>query len=156
MLFRWLENVSNPDWLHWLSRDQCSSDNGIENILFSSECNQYGIHSLVLLQSHGLNSLRFEKWYLPNQDHLAVLPVNKKKNNYDILVIFHLISKNYVLYWDFDFKSWIVDFFTSFTQEKTPQNNFSSQNFSVENNYTPLFLRGVLQTRIVPEFRVNT
>ena len=49
--------------------------------------------------------------------------------------LFHLISKNYVLYWDFDFKSWIVDFFTSFTQEKTPQNNFSSQNFSVENNY---------------------
>ena len=32
-------------------------------------------------------------------------------------------------------KSWIVDFFTHFTWEKTPQNNFSSQNFSVENNY---------------------
>ena len=30
-------------------------------------------------------------------------------------------------------KSWIVDFFT---REKTPQNNFSSQNFSVENNYS--------------------
>jgi len=28
-----------------------------------------------------------------------------------------------------------VDFFTCFTREKTPQNNFSSQNFSVENNY---------------------
>ena len=28
-----------------------------------------------------------------------------------------------------------MDFFTGFTQEKTPQNNFSSQNFSVENNY---------------------
>ena len=26
-------------------------------------------------------------------------------------------------------------FFTHFTREKTPQNNFSSQNFSVENNY---------------------
>ena len=49
--------------------------------------------------------------------------------------LFHLIWKNYVLYWDFDTKSWIVDFFTRFTREKTPQNNFSSQNFSVENNY---------------------
>ena len=28
-----------------------------------------------------------------------------------------------------------MDFFTFFTCEKTPQNNFSSQNFSVENNY---------------------
>ena len=27
-----------------------------------------------------------------------------------------------VLYWDFDLKSWFVDFFTCFTQEKTPQN----------------------------------
>ena len=49
--------------------------------------------------------------------------------------LFHLIWKNYVLYWDFDLKSWIVDFFTCFIWEKTPQNNFSSQNFSVENNY---------------------
>ena len=48
--------------------------------------------------------------------------------------LFHL-TFYYVLYWDFDLKSWIVDFFTRFTQEKTPQNNFSSQNFSVENNY---------------------
>ena len=38
-------------------------------------------------------------------------------------------------YWDFDIKSWIVDFFTRFTWEKTPQNNFPWQNFSVENNY---------------------
>ena len=53
----------------------------------------------------------------------------------NILVSFPFIWKNYVLYWDFDLKSWIVDFFTRFTQEKTPQNNFSSQNFSVENNY---------------------
>ena len=52
--------------------------------------------------------------------------------------LFHLIWKNYVLYWDFDLKSWIGDFFTRFTRVKTPQNNFSSQNFSVENNY--LFL----------------
>ena len=36
------------------------------------------------------------------------------------------------IYWYFDLKSWIVD---SFTREKTPQNNFSGQNFSVENNY---------------------
>ena len=49
--------------------------------------------------------------------------------------LFHLIWKNYVLYWDFDLKSWIVDFFTRYTREKTPQNNFSSQNFSLENNY---------------------
>ena len=28
-----------------------------------------------------------------------------------------------------------MDLFTRFTREKTPQNNFSSQNFSVENNY---------------------
>ena len=50
--------------------------------------------------------------------------------------LFHLIWKNYVLYWDFDLKSCIVDFFTRFTREKTPQNNFSSQNISVENNYS--------------------
>ena len=31
-----------------------------------------------------------------------------------------------------------MDFFTRFTREKTPQNNFSSQNFSVENNYSPI------------------
>ena len=50
--------------------------------------------------------------------------------------LFHLIWKNYVLYWDFDLKSWIVDFCTRFTREKTPQNNFSCQNFSVENNWS--------------------
>ena len=53
--------------------------------------------------------------------------------------LFHLIWKNYVLSWDFDLKSWIVDFFTCFTREKAPQNNFSSQNFSVENSHLPLF-----------------
>ena len=47
-------------------------------------------------------------------------------------ILFHLIWKNYFLYWDFDLKSWIVDYFT---REKTPQNNFSNQNISVENNY---------------------
>ena len=35
--------------------------------------------------------------------------------------LFHLIWKNYVLYWYFNLKSWIVDFFTRFTREKTPQ-----------------------------------
>jgi len=50
--------------------------------------------------------------------------------------LFHLIWKNYVLYCDFDWKSWIMDFFTRFTRDKTPQSNFSSQNFSVENNYS--------------------
>ena len=49
------------------------------------------------------------------------------------MVSFHLIWKNYVLNWDFDLKSWIVDFFTRFTHEKTP--HFSRQNVSVENNY---------------------
>ena len=29
-------------------------------------------------------------------------------------LLFHLIWKNYVLYWDFDLKSWFVDFFHSF------------------------------------------
>ena len=29
-----------------------------------------------------------------------------------------------------------MEFLTGFTREKTPQNNFSSQNFSVENNYS--------------------
>ena len=43
----------------------------------------------------------------------------------------HLIWKNYVLYWDFYSKFWIADFFTCFTHEKTSQNNFSHQNFSV-------------------------
>ena len=47
-------------------------------------------------------------------------------------LLLHLIWKNYVLYWDFDSKSWIVDFFT---HEKIPQNIFSCQKFSVENNY---------------------
>ena len=39
-------------------------------------------------------------------------------------LLFHLIWKNYVLYCDFDLKSWIVDFFTRFTHEKTPQTTF--------------------------------
>ena len=34
-----------------------------------------------------------------------------------------------------------MDIFTRFTRVKTPQNNFSDQNFSVENNYCGLFLR---------------
>ena len=50
-------------------------------------------------------------------------------------LLFHRIWKNCFLYWDFDSKSWIVDFFTHFTHEKTPQNNYLHQNFSLENNY---------------------
>ena len=47
-------------------------------------------------------------------------------------LLFHLIWKDYILHWDFDQKSWIVDYIAGFTHEKTPQNNFSFQNFSVE------------------------
>ena len=50
-------------------------------------------------------------------------------------LLFHLIWKNYLLYWDFDLKIWIMDFFTRFTCEKPPQNNFSRQNCGVENSY---------------------
>ena len=56
----------------------------------------------------------------------------------------HLIWKNYVLYWDFDLKSWIVD-----CGEKTPQNNFFSQNFSVENNYFNFFWNLILNFRFM-------
>ena len=58
------------------------------------------------------------------------------KSRCDILVTFpsHL-KKLRSIYWDFDWKSWIVDFFTRFTHEKTPQNNFSLQNFIVEKYY---------------------
>ena len=66
--------------------------------------------------------------------------------------LFHLIWKNYVLYWDFDLKSWIVDFFTRFTREKTPQNNFSSQNFSVENNYWLLKIINLLEKLFWKEY----
>ena len=54
-------------------------------------------------------------------------------------LIFHLNWKNYILfYWDFDSKIWIVAFFTRyFTHENLPLNSFSSQNFSIENNYLP-------------------
>ena len=53
--------------------------------------------------------------------------ISKFYGKVDVLLwlLFHLIWKNYVLNWDFDSKSWIVDFFTRFTLEKTPQNNFS-------------------------------
>ena len=62
----------------------------------------------------------------------------------NILVSFPSHLKKLVLYWDFDLKSWIVDFFTRFTWEKTPQNKFSSQNFSVENNYCFLVWQSLL------------
>ena len=48
---------------------------------------------------------------------------------------FHLIWKTYLLYWDFDLKSWIMDFFTH-SRKNTSFNNFSGQNFSVENNFS--------------------
>ena len=48
--------------------------------------------------------------------------------------LFHLIWKNYVLYWDFDFEKLNCGFFHSFHSRKKPQNNFSSQHFSLENN----------------------
>ena len=51
--------------------------------------------------------------------------------------LFHLIWKNYVLYYTEiltrKVELWI--FSNRFNCERTPQNNFSSQNFSVENNY---------------------
>ena len=68
-------------------------------------------------------------------------------------LLFHLIWKNYVLYWDFDSKNWIMAFFTRFTREKWPQNNFSGQNFSIENNYLPcnelLYNRAPKKKRVV-------
>ena len=39
-----------------------------------------------------------------------------------------------------------MDFFTHFTQEKTPQNNFSSPNFSVENNYYIVSCKNLVTT----------
>ena len=50
------------------------------------------------------------------------------------LGFFHLIWKNYVLYWDFDLKRWIVDLFHSFHSWKNSTIRFSSH-FSIENNY---------------------
>ena len=38
--------------------------------------------------------------------------------------LFHLIWKNYVLYWDINLKSWIVDYFFTPREKKTPQNTF--------------------------------
>ena len=42
-----------------------------------------------------------------------------------------------------------MDFFTRFTREKTPQNNFFSQNFSVENNYFNFFWNLILNFRFM-------
>ena len=68
-----------------------------------------------------------------------------------ILVTFpsHLKKITFYLYRDFDSKSWIVDFFTSFTREKTLQNNFSHQNFSVVNNYIFCFFLDLFTLRKV-------
>ena len=41
------------------------------------------------------------------------------KSRCHILITFPSHLKNYVLYWNFDSKSWIVSFFTRFTHEKT-------------------------------------
>ena len=54
--------------------------------------------------------------------------------------LFFLHEKNYVLYWNFDEKSWFAHFFTHFTCEKILQIHFSLQNFSVVNNFTYHFL----------------
>ena len=54
-------------------------------------------------------------------------------------LLFHVIWKNYVLYAEIlTRKVELCFFFTRFTHEKSPQNNFSCQNFGVENNYFPL------------------
>ena len=82
-----------------------------------------------------------EKKFLSNNSHKNVEKREPSRylfspNSMGVFwLLFHLIWKNYIIYWDFDSKSWIVDFFTRFTHEKTPQNTFSHQNFSVENNY---------------------
>ena len=44
-----------------------------------------------------------------------------KKVSYLSYFSISLIWKNYILNWDFEEKSWIVDYFP---HEKTPQNNF--------------------------------
>ena len=54
------------------------------------------------------------------------------KSRCNILVTFPSHLKKLRIYWDLDKKSWIVNFFT---REKTPQNNFSSQNLSKECNF---------------------
>ena len=49
-------------------------------------------------------------------------------------------EKNYVLYRDFDLKSWSVDFLSRFIYEKSSQNNFSYKKTSVENNLLLLIM----------------
>ena len=50
-------------------------------------------------------------------------------------LFFHLIWKNYVLYWwDFDTKSWIVDFLTHCTRKNTRKQLLSSK-FQCRNSY---------------------
>ena len=93
--------------------------------LFLADCSRV----CVDVTCDGLDTMR---------EHLVCIHSSVFQIFYDdreIKLLFHLIWKNYILYWDFDFKSWIVDFFTCFTHKKIPQNNFSPQNFSVENNY---------------------
>ena len=51
-----------------------------------------------------------------------------------------------------------MEFFTDFTREKTPQNNFFRQNFSVENNYLPLlkFFQKILESLKTQENHFST
>ena len=54
------------------------------------------------------------------------------------------------IFWRSNLKSLIVDFFTLFIHEKTPQNNFSRQNIGVENNYlsnVKIFMVDTLDSR---------
>ena len=61
-------------------------------------------------------------------------------------LLFHLIWKNYVLYWDFDWKSWIVDFFTHFTHEKK-----TTKQLYVEKSEQKFFLlHKILHSKLLP------
>ena len=59
----------------------------------------------------------------------------KTKTQYNNLIFQILWKSRCDILVTFYTKILIEDFFTRFTCEKTPQYNFSSQNFSVENNY---------------------
>ena len=49
-----------------------------------------------------------------NEEKINVFPKFYGKVDVISWLLFHHIWKNYVLYWDFDSKSWIMDFFHSF------------------------------------------
>ena len=80
----------------------------------------WGLSSLILRKK----SVMGAGWRL-----LYYFRLNVNRNIYSIppniyWLLFHLIWKNYIQYWDFGSKSWIVDF-SRFIREKRPQNNFS-------------------------------